>query len=263
MDVQKLLSKMRPKFDSVHLDCTYDGDPELISRASSRRAEKRAAGDKNSGFSIEFRSQSGQAAGIQRFTSSIWYRKPNCWRRETVWSIDGTSVDILCNQESSYYISWLRTLMTTRRPAGVGDGFTSAVTDILVPDSILTPDSRTAEERVRDTILLSPPFGDAGWDIQTMGRSMHSGRDVVLMKAKWIGGGHAPTTWKSIDDYRLTVDSERGILLRCEGIVDDQPAAVVEASSIDFDLPIPDSVFSFEPPAGTRIVWARRHWPSS
>ncbi len=264
MDVQKLLSKTRPTFDSVHLECTYDADPELISRAWTRRVEKRAEGDENSRFSIEFRSQSAQAAGIQRVSSRIWYRKPNCWRGETVSSTNGTSVQIVCNQESSHYLSWLRTLITTRRrPAGIGDGFTSAVTDMLVPDSLLTPDTRTAEELVRDTILLSPPFGDAGWDIQTIGRIMHRGRDALLMRAKWIGEGHVPTRWKSIDDYRLIVDSERGIFLRCEGIVDDQPAVVVEASSIEFDLPIPDSIFSFEPPAGTRIVWARPYWPSS
>jgi outer membrane lipoprotein-sorting protein len=92
---------------------------------------------------------------------------------------------------------------------------------------------------------------------------MRRGKDALLMKAKWIGEGHAPTKWKSIDDYRLIVDSERGILLRCEGIVDDQPAVVVEASSIEFDLPIPDSIFSFEPPTGTRIVWKRPYWPIS
>jgi len=167
MDVQKLLLKTGPTFDSVHLEYTYDADPELLLRAWTRGAEKRAEGDENSRFSIEFRSQSGQAEGIQRRTSSIWYRKPNCWREERVTSTNGTSVHIVCNQESSDYLSWLRTLITTRRrPAGVGDGFTSGVTERLVPDSLLTPDTRTAEELARDTILLSPPFGDAGWEIQ-------------------------------------------------------------------------------------------------
>jgi outer membrane lipoprotein-sorting protein len=264
MDFQSLLSKARPTFDSVHLECTYDADPELIRRAWTRGAKKRAESDENSGFSIEFRSQTGQAAGIQRFTNSrIWYRKPNCWRLEIVSSTNGTDVQIVCNQESSYYLSWLRTLTTTRRPAVSADEFTSAFTDVLVPDSIFVPDRRTAEELVRDTVLLSPPFGDDGWDIQAMGQTMHHGKDALLMKAKWIGEGQAPTKWKSVDDYRLIVDSERGVLLRCEGIVDDQPAVVVDASAIEFDLPIPDSIFSFEPPPGTRIVWARPSRPSS
>ena len=52
------------------------------------------------------------------------------------------------------------------------------------------------------------------------------------------------------DEYRLTVDLERGILLRVEARSEGRPFQIVEATQIAFDEDLPASTFELDLPAG-------------
>jgi outer membrane lipoprotein-sorting protein len=61
------------------------------------------------------------------------------------------------------------------------------------------------------------------------------------------------------DDYELEIDRERGVLLAATAIRDGQPFHVITALKIQFDEPIPDETFRFEPPDGEQIQTTRDH----
>jgi hypothetical protein len=48
----------------------------------------------------------------------------------------------------------------------------------------------------------------------------------------------------------IDVDAERGVILRLECQVGGAPFQVVEVTSIDYDGPVPSSLFALEPPSG-------------
>lgn len=52
------------------------------------------------------------------------------------------------------------------------------------------------------------------------------------------------------DDYVMSVDAERGILLRCEARLRELPFLVNEMIEIDFDVDLPDGIFTIDLPEG-------------
>ena len=51
----------------------------------------------------------------------------------------------------------------------------------------------------------------------------------------------------------LSVDAERGLLLRLDAIHNNEKVFGHEVPTIDFDVPIPDDIFQFMPPEGSII----------
>lgn len=48
----------------------------------------------------------------------------------------------------------------------------------------------------------------------------------------------------------LSIDAERGLLLKLDAIDWGQKVSGHEVLEIDFDIPIPSDIFQFSPPAG-------------
>jgi outer membrane lipoprotein-sorting protein len=71
------------------------------------------------------------------------------------------------------------------------------------------------------------------------------------------------------DDYLLAVDAERGVLLRIEARLGEQPFKVVEMSVVEFDTDLPAETFNIELAAGEAFAdaslemkpWKRRAGP--
>jgi len=59
------------------------------------------------------------------------------------------------------------------------------------------------------------------------------------------------------DRYDLLVDSERGVILRSEALLDEAPFLVVEIQEIGFDESFADETFHLEPPPGTTFTSRR------
>lgn len=249
--LRNLLSKSPNRFHTVILDATYQVDSQITGPAMTRHIEARSRAGKKNAIRVTSSRSGIEGSRIQRASTwRIWWRKPGCWRDDLIHGSGGTSVGIVCNGELSHYMSWLGKLHTTRPPVRALDRLKSS----LFPSDLI--DRRTADERANDIPLLSGSFAATGWELQLIGDRTHCGRKGLLFHARWRDSNRPPTPWGWIDEYRAIVDLERGTLLNCEGIINDQPAIVMSVSSIEFDAPIPDSVFQFEPPAGTRTIWA-------
>ncbi len=188
----------------------------------------------------------GNRETVVVYGSRVWWSKPNCWREDRA-DPGGTSVRIACHGVCSDYIPLRRTLHTTRRPQTLSDRLES----LRAKRSHRLP---TIVERVAAMALLSPSWGGLEWEFQIIGEEMYIGRNAVRATARWVGEGGMPIV-PFIDRYDVLVDRERGVLLRCSGLVDDQPAVVHSARTVQFDVAIPPEVFDYRPPAGTRIVW--------
>ena len=63
------------------------------------------------------------------------------------------------------------------------------------------------------------------------------------------------------DEYRLAVDAERGVLLRCEARLRAQPFMVTEMMEVTFDGDLPADLFTIQLPAGVAFGDVSRHAP--
>jgi outer membrane lipoprotein-sorting protein len=52
------------------------------------------------------------------------------------------------------------------------------------------------------------------------------------------------------DEYMLSVDAERGVLLRTEARVREQPLIVIEMTEVEFDVDLPPETFKIDLPNG-------------
>lgn len=239
-----LLSRSRDSFSTIALSCTYEKDDTLSARAIERAARSEEAKSvKSTGPAVE---PTGLHAVLEW---KVWWRKPDCWRDDIKYGSGGNDSTIIRLGESSNYSSSAKTLHTTRNPKGLGQLLRHRLAG-------RSPNIGTLEDRVRNMPLLSGSFSAAGWELRPIDNQRFCGRDGVLVRATWPSADPSPTPWDWIREYRLIVDRQRGVLLRCECLADDQKAIVVSVRSIQFDAPIPDSVFSYKLPPGTKTLWS-------
>ena len=96
-------------------------------------------------------------------------------------------------------------------------------------------------------------------ELEVVGRSSFLGRPTIEVVARPAPldeedeeRGELPGTTHGYgpgaDEYRLTVDAERGILLRAEARLEGAPFRVLEMDEVAFDEDLPDGTFA--PPAG-------------
>ncbi len=251
-DLRGLLAKSRASFHTLILEATDETDVRLaalgMKRLSASLPGSRIIESHASGF------DEGQAPpdGLQlNGIWNIWWRRPKCWRNDYAFSSGGTGVNIACENEASAYEPAFGTLYTTRPPTERPGRVPSSVFPVQ-------PAWGTIAERLQSIPLFSESFGMSGWALDPIGERTHLGRNGVLIRARWMAEERRREVWPFVDECHLLVDLERGVLLSCAGIVDGQQAVVMSVRSIQFDAVIPDTIFSFEPPVRTRVVWCRR-----
>jgi outer membrane lipoprotein-sorting protein len=127
-----------------------------------------------------------------------------------------------------------------------------------------------AETLVDAAALLSAPR------LQFLGTDTLLGRDVFRIR----GLPRARTSHQldyglhelgvGADDYMLAVDAERGVLLRTEARVREQPFIVIEMTEVEFDVDLPPETFKIDLPNGEtfedvsqrgKAYWPRRSRP--
>lgn len=107
-------------------------------------------------------------------------------------------------------------------------------------------------DRVRPAVLLGTldlhPTSDIEVVAGRRARRVHAHkRDLVDP----LSMGHHPPG--GADAYELSVDLERGIVLRLSALVKGEPFAVTEVTEIEFDEPFPPDIFVFAPPPGEEV----------
>jgi hypothetical protein len=269
-DIRDLLTRAREHFDTIQLEWDFASNGPVLAREMQRSIpnyEKRVA--EGSIVTFEVRSKESIRPGHadepwSRNRWRAWWRKPSHWRDDYMWGEEageggsdngsGAVVHLAAGASSSVYVPMTRTVYTNRRP----DGVLARLKHALGPRNHF--ELPTVESRLRETCLVDPSFLASDWELSILGDRTHAGRAAVRAHAKRLSpgsedGGERLAYWDYIRDYEILVDRERGILLRYAAIVDGEEAGVMSVRSVRFDDPIPDEIFAYEPPVGTRIAW--------
>jgi outer membrane lipoprotein-sorting protein len=112
------------------------------------------------------------------------------------------------------------------------------------------------EKQLQQISLIDPSFLASGWNLTVLNDRRHAGRDTIQVRATRLSSSAGDALWEYVDEYEVSIDQERGVILRYAGIVDGEEAGVFSVRSVRFDEAIPDEIFSYEPPDGTKTVWA-------
>ncbi len=244
-DIRRLLSHASATFDTIRLEGVTECGAGL-SHGFERLQPVLPTGNV-----VTFESHS-DPVGSKRGATYDWrayWRKPCHWRDEIIWVGGATAISISCGATSLAYVSFLRTLYTNRRP----EGLLARLRSVLGPQ----PAYRlpTVETQLELLPLIDPSFFATGWELTVLDERTHVGRKTLRVEAVRVARDSRPALWQWIDHYEILVDEERGVLLRYAGIVDGEEAGIFSVRSVNFDEPIPDAIFSYEPPEGTSIVW--------
>jgi hypothetical protein len=119
--------------------------------------------------------------------------------------------------------------------------------------------------------LLDPRRLLRYWTLTSLGHATVAGRPTIRVRAEpepadpdqysismlnqFSSVGDAADTWE------LDVDQERGVILKLSSVVAGAPFMTVEFTSVAFDEPIPEEVFTFVDCAGDQEapLWHQRH----
>jgi hypothetical protein len=264
-NMRDLLTRACESFDSIQLEWDVASNGPVLARAMQRSIpdfEQRVA--EGSIAMFEARRETPRGSGQEddpwsRHSWRAWWRKPSHWRDDyqlgDEWGDRGGNVvQLAVGASSSVYVPMLRTLYTNQRP----DGLVARLKHAVGPRNYFR--LPTVTNRLRETCLVDPSFLADGWELSILGDRTHAGRSAVRARAQRLSaaseeGGERLGYWDYIKDYEILVDRERGILLRYAGIVDGEEAGVLSVRSVRFDEPIPDEIFAYEPPEGTRVAW--------
>ena len=106
-----------------------------------------------------------------------------------------------------------------------------------------------AEYAIIAQTRLDPSWLISALWMEPAGRTIHAGRDTIRVRAEPVDDDDIRWyAWKGADEFELLVDAERGTLLRIGARERGAEFAGIDVTSIEFDSPIPDSVFAFSPP---------------
>ncbi len=252
-DIRDLLARASASFDTIVVDWLAEYDTALLQHAADRSTPDRARLLAMGALArLEAPDPQPGVGEDRRFRHEwrAWWRKPACWRDDIVWQNGATAVSIVCDAAASSFISPRRTLYTSERPHGTLARLRAALgprADHHVP---------RLEDRLQQVPLVEPSFLATGWQLAALGEDRHAGRAVVRVRATRLDTTSRPALWDYVQEYDLLVDRERGVLLRYAGLVDGKEAGVMSVRSVRFDEPIPDDVFRYHPPKGTKVVWA-------
>jgi hypothetical protein len=94
--------------------------------------------------------------------------------------------------------------------------------------------------------------------ISDVSESSFIGRDALIVRAVPSWDETEPPEQNELyellacdpDELVVTIDSERGVLLRSEESIDGVVYRIVEMTSVEFDIEIPDAVFTLGMPTG-------------
>jgi len=241
-ELAALLDGANARFHTLFLDALVETDGALLGRALERSIPDFEQGVAE-GWAVRMSAVADgrNAGGVFRHGWRVWWRKPHDWRDDIVWEGGATAVSIVRATSASSFVSSQRTLYTNAAPPGA----------TARPGAWQLP---TLASQLSMIPLLEPSAFASGWEIGAPRVATFGGRAVLASTARWPGGGVAPGPWQGVDRYDLLVDVERGVLLRCAGIVDGVEAGVFTARAVVFDEPVGEEVFAWRPSEGTRIV---------
>lgn len=247
-DLLELLYTAHRRFFSVQVGWQYWYRLDLMNAAGRKWRNQHSPGSVN-----VLRAESiGDTQNMNelRVNWRVSWQKPSYWRDEQQIEGHGVALRVICGERwwsfsSSDLVLYTNVDFEQKRTF-------NATRQEKLPESHFIH----IEDVVQDVPLIDPSFLLASHDLQLLDSTHHAEREAWRVRAVYRRGkelGRDAMFWGSADAYELLVDKERGILLRYAAIINQQEFAVASVDQIIFDETIPESVFSFTPPANTRI----------
>jgi hypothetical protein len=235
------------RFRTLELTATASYDASALSQLLARDAEvHRAAG----ATSARLYCPPGDVTGEVGFTWRTWWAPPEHWRDDLTWPNGQTTVIIVRPDATLAYVSMQRTLYTSEpRPLGSRNRVQPA-------GGMHLP---TIAERLAEFPLIRPHFPMSEWEITTLNSELYRGRAAQRVRVTRRPGSAATSGyWPGVDEYEYLVDDALRILVRFTGLEGGVPIATISADAVRADAPLPNEVFAFTPPVGTRIIYAQQ-----
>jgi len=226
LELVGLLYGARDRFTTIQVAWQYTYEQAAMDTITARWMQGQTPGSV-----ATLRSVSATAAPtLERHSlrRHIWWRKPDCWRDE-----NSQMVTILCGGRAAYF--------------EIGPQSPEQAAFQRQIQASLQANPPDIEDRIDDAPLLDPAFLLASHRLEPLHDTVHAGRAAVAARATYRKGksrSYEPMFWTTADSYMLTVDRERGILLRYAALLDGEEFAVASVDEVVFDAPIAVEVFT-------------------
>ena len=234
-DVLELLHGARDRFTTLRAAVRVWHHVGRLNEAMSRWARTQTPGSVSVLTGKDTGSGHPEATSYQG-TSHLWLQKPSRSRYEVDREqSEGASIKIVDGPLWWYY--------DPRRGAQTNEG----------AGEEHQGSSGTGEHPYSE--LFDPSAVIPSISIEVTGRSMHAGREVIMVRALPRESTHYGPweLWPGADGYELRVDAQRGALLRAAARIDGEEFTFKEITSVVFDEALPDELFRFKPPPGVKV----------
>ena len=248
-DLLELLYTAHNRFFSIQVTWQYGYRVDIMNEALEKWAAQYPPGSVSA---LKSKSAQGtQNENEMKIRWRVWWQKPSCWRDEDQIEGQGTTTRIFCEGRWWSFNSASRKLYTNVVPQEKSP-------HLRIHDSKSPTGARFThlEDVINEVPLLDPSFLLASHDLQPMESTVYAEQDAVRVRAVFRKGkdvARDPFFWGAADEYELLVAKEQGILLRYAAKLRGQEFAIASVDHVVFDEPIPESVFSFTPPANTSV----------
>ena len=184
----------------------------------------------------------------------LWAANPDCFRDEYPESDDGRYTITAFRGATRWRYSPRRRLAQTNAAV-------ESLPDTISAEFYLDPldpglavyEIRDGEYAITAEWALNPsPLLYALW-LEPRGRTVCAGRDAIRVRGEPNPASGYRWWYENAAAFELLVDAQRGTLLRFAVIEDGNEVWGQEVTEIEFDAPIPDEMFGFEPPPGTEV----------
>lgn len=270
-DAPTTSSEAHKRFRTLQITASLSVDTAAMSRISAREAE---VGNAGGGRPVRLvgpakgRGARGSGDGWHRQTWRIRWMPPTLWREELTSPGGQIVVTVVRPDVSQSYISAHSTLYTSEPapPRGRLAELAGRLFD-RAPEGAWPPDvahNATIDERLAEFPLINPRLPASEWELTSLGEESQLGRVVRRVRATRRRGSAAVREsersgyWPSLNEYEYLVDDALEILVRVTGLENGKAVAIVSADEVLVDAPLPADVFSFTPPAGTRVTHVQR-----
>lgn len=195
---------------------------------------------------------------VDKYTGRLWAAHPDRWRTEYPEGDDGSYAVTAFHGPTRWHYS------SRRRQAHTNAAASELPADIQAEYYRERPSPGIAVYEIRDgeygisaEWTLNPsPLLYALW-LEPLGRTTCAGREAIIVRGEPNATSGYRWWHENAEAFEMLIDARRGTLLRFAVIEKGAEAVGHEVTEIEFDAPLPDAMFSFDPPPGTDVQVAQ------
>ena len=184
----------------------------------------------------------------------LWAANPDCFREEYPESDDDRyTITAFRGPTRWRYSPRRRQAQTNAAVESLPDNVSAELYLEPLDPGLAVYEIRDGEYAIIAEWALNPsPLLYALW-LEPLGRTVCAGRDAIRVRGEPNPASGYRFWHENAETFELLVDAERGTLLRMAVIEDGAEVFVREVTEIEFDAPISDEMFGFDPPPGTEV----------